>query len=118
MEMMTPAMTSPPILVKHRMKKTMAMVGAISSQGRYLPFLKWNLSMKTPASSAEIVSTADAPAAMTPEIASGSWATSVRKNRKNAVSSVAAIEKPISEMPQTALILLLIPFTVPSSYLG
>ena len=90
------------------MKKTMAMVGAMSSQGRYLPFLKWNLSMKTPASSAEMVSTADAPVAMMPEMASGSWATSVKKNRKNVVSSVAAIEKPISDTPQTERIAVLI----------
>ena len=81
------------------MKNTMAMIGAMMSQGRYLPFLKWNLSMNTPAKRADTVSTADALAAMTPEMASGSCATSVRKNRKKAVSRVAAIEKPISDTP-------------------
>ena len=55
-----------------------------------------------------MVSTADALAAMTPEMASGSCATSVRKNRKKAVSSVAAIEKPISDTPQTERIAVLI----------
>ena len=93
----------------------MAAVGATMSHGRYLPRLKWNLSMNTPATSADTVSTADAPAAMKPEMASGSCATSVRKNRKNAVSSVAAMEKPISEAPQTVLILELIPFMKPPS---
>ncbi len=87
MLMTMPATTSPPTLVKHMMKNTMAMIGAMMSQGRYLPFLKWNLSMNTPAKRADTVSTADALAAMTPEMASGSCATSVRKNRKKAVSS-------------------------------
>ena len=108
MLMTMPATTSPPTLVKHIMKNTMAMIGAMMSQGRYLPFLKWNLSMNTPAKRADTVSTADALAAMTPEMASGSCATSVRKNRKKAVSRVAAIEKPISDTPQTERMAVLI----------
>ena len=107
MLMTMPATTSPPTLVKHMMKNTMAMIGAMMSQGRYLPFLKWNLSMNTPAKRADTVSTADA-LAMTPEMASGSCATSVRKNRKKAVSRVAAIEKPISDTPQTERMAVLI----------
>ena len=58
----------------------------------------------TPAMSAVTASTKPDDAAMAPEMARGSMATSVRKNRKNAVSSVAVMENPISEIPHTALV--------------